>query len=65
MFIKKIDNKVPVLDFEDHKLTINEFFNNIPNGLNDQNECISLPHNYLTIDFFKYKYGDNWLDYVD
>ena len=65
MFIKKIDNKVPVLDFEDHKLTINEFFNNIPNVLNDQNECISLPHNYLTIDFFKYKYGDNWLDYVD
>lgn len=67
MFIKKIDgeSKVPTLDFTDHKMTIEEFFVNIPEGLSNQEECEASPHNYMVIDFFKYKYGKDWIDNVN
>lgn len=67
MFVKKIDgeSKVPTLDFTDHKMTIEEFFANIPEGLSNQEECEASPHNYMVIDFFKYKYGKNWIDNVN
>lgn len=67
MFVKKIDgeSKVPTLDFTDHKMTIEEFFANIPEGLSNQEECEASPHNYMVIDFFKYKYGKDWIDNVN
>lgn len=67
MFVKKIDgeSKVPTLDFVDHKMTIEEFFANIPEGLSNQEECEASPHNYMVIDFFKYKYGKDWIDNVN
>ena len=67
MFVKKIDDesKVPTLDFTDHKMTIKEFFANIPEGLSNQEECEASPHNYMVIDFFKYKYGKDWIDNVN
>lgn len=67
MFVKKIDgeSKVPTLDFTDHKMTIEEFFANIPEGLSNQEECETSPHNYMVIDFFKYKYGKDWIDNVN
>ena len=67
MFVKKIDgeSKVPTLDFADHKMTIEEFFANIPEGLSNQEECEASPHNYMVIDFFKYKYGKDWIDNVN
>lgn len=67
MFVKKIDgeSKVPTLDFTDHKMTIEEFFANIPEGLSNQEECEASPHNYMVIDFFKYKYGKDWIENVN
>ena len=67
MFVKKIDgeSKVPTLDFTDHKMTIEEFFANIPEGLSNQEECETSPHNYMVIDFFKYKYGKDWIENVN
>ena len=67
MFVQKIDgeSKVPTLDFVDHKMTIEEFFANIPEGLSNQDECEALPHNYMVMDFFKKKYGDAWIDNID
>ena len=67
MFVQKIDgeSKVPTLDFVDHKMTIEEFFANIPEGLANQDECEALPHNYMVMDFFKKKYGDAWIDNID
>lgn len=67
MFVKKIngESKVPTLDFTDHKMTIEEFFANIPEGLSNQEECEASPHNYMVIDFFKYKYGKDWIENVN
>ena len=66
-FVKEIDNlkKVPKIEFTNNQMSIQEFFNSIPNGLLNQEECIALPHNYLVMDFFKFKYGKDWLDNVD
>ena len=67
MFIRQIDGekKVPVFGFENEKMTIEEFFANIPEGLANQDECKANPHNYLVMDFFKYKYGDTWIENTD
>lgn len=66
MFVKQIDGekKVPKLGFENKKMTIEEFFASIPEGLANQDECKANPHNYLVMDFFSYKYGKDWLDNV-
>lgn len=67
MFVQKIDNvdKVPTLDFVDNKMTIDEFFNNIPKGLENEEEIVPASHNPMLIDFFKHKYGDTWIDNAD
>jgi site-specific DNA-cytosine methylase len=46
-------------------MTIDEFFANIPEGLENQEECKALPHNYMVMDFYKNKYGDAWTDNID
>lgn len=67
MFVKQIDGekKIPVLGFENNRMTIKEFFDSIPEGLENQDECKANPHNYLVMDFFKYKYGDAWIENTD
>lgn len=67
MFVKFIDGekKLPKLEFESKKLSIDEFFKSIPEGLSNNDECIAMPHNYLVIDFFKQKHGDDWLDKIN
>lgn len=54
-----------MFDWEDSRMTIDEFFEKIDNDNLTQNEPVqSSPHNYMVIDFIKYKYGENWKDYV-
>ena len=54
-----------VFDWEDSRMTIDEFFEKIDNDNLTQNEPVqSSSHNYMVIDFIKYKYGDNWKDYI-
>ena len=67
LFIKKdiVDNKVPILEYEDQPMSIEEFFKNIPEGLNNQEECKPRPHNYILLDFFREKYNDDWFKTLD
>lgn len=66
-FIRKdvTNNQLPVLDFEDKPMSIQEFFDNIPYGLTNQEECKPRPHNYILLDFFKEKYGEEWFKTLD
>lgn len=54
-----------MFEWEDTRMTIEEFFAQIDNDNLTQNEPVqSSPHNYMVIDFIKRKYGDQWKDIV-
>ena len=54
-----------MFEWEDTRMTIEEFFAQIDNDNLTQNEPVqSSPHNYMVIDFIKRKYGEQWKDIV-
>ena len=54
-----------MFEWEDTRMTIEEFFAQIDNDNLTQNEPVqSSPHNYMVIDFIKCKYGEQWKDIV-
>ena len=54
-----------MFEWEDTRMTIEEFFAQVDNDNLTQNEPVqSSPHNYMVIDFIKRKYGEQWKDIV-
>lgn len=54
-----------MFEWEDTRMTIEEFFAQIDNDNLTQNEPVqSSPHNYMVIDFIKRKYGEQWKEIV-
>jgi site-specific DNA-cytosine methylase len=54
-----------MFEWEDTRMTIEEFFAQIDNDNLTQNEPVqSSPHNYIVIDFIKRKYGEQWKEIV-
>ena len=55
----------PLFKFEDKKVSIQDFFNKIPEGLENMEPIKTSNHNYLVVDFIKEKLGNEWLDIID
>ena len=54
-----------MFEWEDTRMTIEEFFAQVDNDNLTQNEPVqSSPHNYMVIDFIKRKYGEQWKEIV-
>ena len=60
LFVQKIkgENYVPKMDFVNEHILPKDYFDNIPNGLPNDDLITSDVYNYMVLDFLKYKYGD-------
>lgn len=68
IFMKWQNNEcqLPILfEFEDNKISIKDFFDKIPGGLENSAPVKSAAHNYLVIDFIKEKLGNEWTNIID
>lgn len=55
----------PLFEFEDKKVSVKDFFDNIPKDLSNNEPVKTACHNYLVIDFIKEKLDKDWLSIID
>lgn len=55
----------PLFRFEDKRISIKDFFDKIPEGLENSEPIKTSNHNYLVVDFIKEKLGNEWTNIID